>query len=58
MDCKGSLIASEVSQSLGLDLIRSRNWHICASCALTGQGLDEGFEWLAQNIRSYIESKH
>uniref|UniRef100_A0A9J2PU74 ADP-ribosylation factor-like protein 6 n=1 Tax=Ascaris lumbricoides TaxID=6252 RepID=A0A9J2PU74_ASCLU len=57
MDEKGSLNASEVSQCLGLDLIRSRNWHICASCALTGQGLVSGMEWFAQNIRIYFETR-
>ncbi|VDM44129.1 unnamed protein product [Toxocara canis] len=57
MDEKGSMNASEVSQCLGLDLVRSRNWHICASCAITGQGLVQGIEWLAQNIRVYMETR-
>jgi signal recognition particle receptor subunit beta len=45
-DLKESLTASEVHVNLGLDLIRNRNWHIASSCALTGQGLVGGLDWL------------
>ncbi|MFH4973488.1 hypothetical protein AB6A40_000197 [Gnathostoma spinigerum] len=57
IDEKGSMNASEVSQTLGLDLIRNRNWHVCGTCALTGQGLADGIGWFAQNIRSYLDSR-
>lgn len=58
MDEKGSLVASEVSRYMGLDLIRNRNWYICASCAITGEGLPQGFEWLAQNVRNECKKQN
>lgn len=29
-----------------LEDIKDKPWHICASNALTGEGLSEGVEWL------------
>uniref|UniRef100_A0A0K0F582 ADP-ribosylation factor-like protein 6 n=1 Tax=Strongyloides venezuelensis TaxID=75913 RepID=A0A0K0F582_STRVS len=55
VDEKEALTSSEISQSLGLDLIRSRNWHIESCCALTGDGLEAGVTWLSTNIQKYIE---
>ncbi len=31
---------------LGLERILDKPWHICASNAVTGEGLPEGVEWL------------
>uniref|UniRef100_A0A914WEG3 ADP-ribosylation factor-like protein 6 n=1 Tax=Plectus sambesii TaxID=2011161 RepID=A0A914WEG3_9BILA len=56
MDEKGALSAVEVTQSLGIDLIRGRSWHIVASCAVTGEGLVEGTDWLSGKIKEYLES--
>ncbi|KAK2961293.1 putative ADP-ribosylation factor [Blattamonas nauphoetae] len=40
----------ECSRHLGLqDLPPTRKWHIQGCCALTGQGLTEGFRWLGAN---------
>lgn len=58
MDEKGSLAPGEISQALSLDLIRSRSWHIGASCALTGDGLQDGVEWLSIKIKEYLEAKN
>ena len=33
---------------LGLHTIKDREWHIQGTCALTGDGLYEGLEWLAK----------
>uniref|UniRef100_A0A915CMU4 ADP-ribosylation factor-like protein 6 n=1 Tax=Ditylenchus dipsaci TaxID=166011 RepID=A0A915CMU4_9BILA len=55
-DLKDALSASEVHLSLGLDLIRNRNWHIVSSCALTGQGLVGGIDWLANNIKQFMNA--
>ena len=42
---------SELTEKLGLISLNSRNWnwYIQASCALTGDGLYEGLDWLASN---------
>ena len=34
----------------GLERILDKPWHICASNAVTGEGLQEGVEWLTGNI--------
>lgn len=51
-DMKDALTASEIHLSLGLDMIRNRSWHIVATCAITGQGLVGGIDWLATNIKA------
>lgn len=35
---------------LGLDKVGKREWHLQPSCALTGDGLSEGFEWLGKMV--------
>mmetsp|Transcript_71035 Transcript_71035/g.117638 ORF Transcript_71035/g.117638 Transcript_71035/m.117638 type:complete len:134 (-) Transcript_71035:13-414(-) len=37
---------AEVAESLGLHMVRHRQWHIQAACAKTGDGLFEGVDWL------------
>jgi len=50
MDMKGAASEVEVSQALGLHQIKERQWHICKTSALHGQGLTEGLEWLSNAI--------
>ncbi|KAI8488196.1 PREDICTED: ADP-ribosylation factor-like protein 6 [Branchiostoma belcheri] len=52
MDMKESLSAVKVSQMMGLEAIKDKPWHICASNAITGEGLPEGVEWVTDQIRS------
>ncbi|XP_028671743.1 ADP-ribosylation factor-like protein 6 [Erpetoichthys calabaricus] len=51
-DLQDSLSSVKVSQMMGLDNIKNKPWHICASNALTGEGLQEGVDWLQDQIRS------
>jgi ADP-ribosylation factor-like protein 1 len=44
-DCAGALTVAEVSQGLGLVAIKDRQWTICRSAAINGEGLNEGLEW-------------
>ncbi|CAK5073638.1 unnamed protein product [Meloidogyne enterolobii] len=53
-DVRDAVPASEIHLNLGLDLIRNRNWHIVSTCALTGQGLVGGIDWLANNIKQLL----
>ena len=46
----------QVSQSLALDRVRGRPWHIAATCGLNGSGVGEGVEWLAGMIRQTNET--
>jgi ADP-ribosylation factor-like protein 1 len=50
-DCKGALDAQKVSTALGLPEIKNRQWSIQETSALKGNGLFEGFDWLAQCVR-------
>ncbi|OMJ16609.1 ADP-ribosylation factor 6 [Smittium culicis] len=51
-DLPNAMTPSEVTQSLGLHLMRDRQWYVHPSCATTGEGLFEGLNWLSQNIKS------
>mmetsp|Transcript_29456 Transcript_29456/g.68284 ORF Transcript_29456/g.68284 Transcript_29456/m.68284 type:complete len:182 (-) Transcript_29456:194-739(-) len=51
MDISGHLQAVECVQILELDKIKDRPWHITASNALTGEGLEEGVSWISEHVR-------
>jgi len=57
MDDRQAMSAVDVSRSLGLDTIKNKPWQIVASCALTGDGLEDGIEWLSGQIRELLESR-
>jgi len=42
MEMRDALSSVKVSQTLGLERIMDKPWHICASNAVTGEGLHEG----------------
>ncbi|XP_065837694.1 ADP-ribosylation factor-like protein 6 [Oscarella lobularis] len=50
MDCKEALSAVKVATLMGLEQIKNKPWHICASNALTGEGLQEGVDWLSDQF--------
>jgi ADP-ribosylation factor-like protein 6 len=50
MDLPGALPPTDIMSQLNLASITSKPWHISASNALRGEGLDEGMEWLATAI--------
>uniref|UniRef100_A0A8C3UEC2 ADP-ribosylation factor-like protein 6 n=69 Tax=Passeriformes TaxID=9126 RepID=A0A8C3UEC2_CATUS len=52
MDLRDAVSSVKVSQLLSLENIKDKPWHICASDALKGEGLQEGVDWL-QGI-SYV----
>ncbi|XP_077020667.1 putative ADP-ribosylation factor-like protein 5C isoform X4 [Tamandua tetradactyla] len=45
-DLKGSLTTMEISQFLTLSAIKDHPWHIQGCCALTGEGLPAGLQWI------------
>jgi len=49
-DLKGAMTQAEVSEFLGLTSIKEHDWQIQSCCALTGEGLWEGMDWIAQNV--------
>jgi ADP-ribosylation factor-like protein 5B len=50
-DVKGSMSAAEISRHLNLTSIKTHRWQIQSCCALTGEGLYQGLEWIANNLK-------
>nr|GMC62401.1 ADP-ribosylation factor 1-like 2 [Ipomoea batatas]GMC87752.1 ADP-ribosylation factor 1-like 2 [Ipomoea batatas] len=50
-DLKGAMTPMEVCEGLGLYDLRNRKWHIQGTCALKGDGLYEGLDWLASTLK-------
>ncbi len=43
--------SEEIVDKLHLETIKDRAWAIYACSALTGEGLQEGLEWLLNNLK-------
>lgn len=50
-DITGSRNSGEIAADLALHNIRTHEWHIQGCCALTGEGLHDGVEWIATRVR-------
>uniref|UniRef100_A0A452G2B5 ARF like GTPase 5A n=1 Tax=Capra hircus TaxID=9925 RepID=A0A452G2B5_CAPHI len=50
-DVKGCMTVAEISQFLKLTSIKDHQWHIQACCALTGEGLCQGLEWMMSRLK-------
>lgn len=42
----GVMSTIEISEKLDLISIRERKWHVQGACALNGEGLYEGLDWI------------
>ena len=40
-----AMTPAEISEGLGLDSLKERQWSIHKSCAIKGEGLEEGLDW-------------
>jgi ADP-ribosylation factor protein 1 len=49
-DLPSSMRASRIAEVLGLDLLEDRSWYIQPCCAVTGDGLHEGLDWLHASL--------
>jgi len=49
-DMRGAMTPMEVCEGLGLYDLTNRIWHIQGTCALKGDGLYEGLDWLATTL--------
>lgn len=54
-DLLNALSPAELTAELGLNDLRDRTWNILACSARTGEGLQEGMEWLVEQINSTKE---
>ncbi|OXB53443.1 hypothetical protein ASZ78_013505 [Callipepla squamata] len=52
MDLRDAISSVKVSQLLSLENIKDKPWHICASDALKGEGLQEGVDWLQDQMQA------
>ncbi len=52
IDVKNGSSVGEIKCELELDRVRNKKCEIFGSNAITGDGIDKGFEWLAQMITS------
>jgi Arf/Sar family protein len=50
-DMKGAMTPMEVCEGLGLNELKNRKWHIQGTCALKGDGLYEGLDWLSSTLK-------
>jgi len=51
-DLPNAVSVSELTERLGLHRLRDRAWNVQATCAMSGDGLHEGMEWLATAIKN------
>merc|ERR1711964_624912 len=51
-DLPNAMSVNEVTEKLGLNQIRNRQWYIQATCATTGDGLYEGLDWLSNTLKN------
>merc|ERR1739849_68284 len=51
-DLPNSMTAAEVTEKLGLQSMRNRQWFIQSARATTGDGLYEGLDWMSRTLSS------
>merc|ERR1711957_535413 len=51
-DLPNAMVAAEVTEKLGLQNMRNRQWFIQSACATTGDGLYEGLDWMSRTLSS------
>lgn len=50
-DLPNAMNAAQITDKLGLHTLRCRQWHIQATCASSGEGLYDGLDWLANQLK-------
>jgi small GTP-binding protein len=46
----GVMSVPEITEKLGLHTLKGREWYIQGTCALTGDGLYDGLDWLSKTV--------
>ena len=46
-DLNGALSTDEVTKALGMESLKERTWFVQGTSGITGQGLEEGLNWMA-----------
>ena len=50
-DLPQAMNTAEVTDKLGLANMKTRDWFIQATCAVTGDGIVDGLEWMANTLK-------
>lgn len=53
-DQEGTMENSEVESRLQLNKLPCKKWHVQRSCAISGEGLIEGVDWLVNCIKDDV----
>ena len=51
-DSSMAINREEITEKLGLHTLKKKDWFVQSTCATTGDGLQEGLEWLTEKIVS------
>ncbi|KAF2879066.1 hypothetical protein ILUMI_27101 [Ignelater luminosus] len=51
-DLPDAMNEAEIIEKLGLQSFRNGTWHVQTSCAISGDGLYEGLEWLYNQLKN------
>eukprot|EP00923_Selenidium_pygospionis_P057495 GHVN01100514.1.p1 GENE.GHVN01100514.1~~GHVN01100514.1.p1 ORF type:complete len:191 (-),score=35.67 GHVN01100514.1:65-637(-) len=57
-DLAGAKDAAEIAEAMNLTAIKDRDWHIQGCCAATGEGLNEGMDWIASHLSIIKSASH
>jgi len=49
-DLPNAMAVNKITERLGLNTLRHRQWYIQSCCATTGDGLYEGLDWLSNTL--------
>ncbi|XP_042191169.1 ADP-ribosylation factor 4 [Callorhinchus milii] len=49
-DLPNAISVSDMKDKLGLTSLSSRNWYVQATCAIQGNGLFDGLDWLSKEL--------
>jgi hypothetical protein len=55
-DLRDAMGVAELTGVLGLQSVRSHEWHVQPACALTGEGLHDGLAWIVQRVSKGLSS--
>lgn len=50
IDLPSARDSGEIAELFALTEIKDHEWHVQGCCALTGQGLDDGLDWLTTKL--------
>lgn len=53
-DLPNAMKVQEITERLGLNKLRNRQWFIQGCCATSGDGLYEGLEWLSEAVKRQV----